>query len=208
MGSTLVKPFNNSQLILESIQKGDWDIAVVSEAHKDQLSQLATQNEFKPHVIDTFVTGSYILRSSANLDEIDEVYHFGGKQSSEALDRLLEDHPHLENAKLSRGTTPLLAQLTQQLSRNAGIFVQDPLGSIYSELLPGERALADLDKVHIQFMLLGSTRFLRTAGPEGLTQIADMIRAAIKVRPDDLLKHLIEDGILEKLNAYLIERQR
>ena len=116
------------------------------------------------------------LRATAELENIDEIYSFRGKQAIASLQEMVQQHPELDSAKRSVGTPAMVAKWTQQMGKNAAVVAQDPLGAIYAELLPGPTDLQVLASAEIEYLMCGSEGFLRRCGVEGLTMIADSIR--------------------------------
>ncbi len=201
-----VLPRDDSASVLKTMSEERWDLAVISMANLVQLKEIRLSQDYKPVLLGVIAAGRYVLRSATyDLDNIKEIYHFGGLQSEECLGKLIEKYPTLRNCAVDQGTITDLAQLLQMPVESIGIFVKDPIGQIYPQIMTNGN-MKEHASIPVYYCLLSSKSSAKTLGRQGLTYIYQQLsswRNEIEIDASNVVSLLKKDNILEKFIKYL-----
>lgn len=186
VGESNLRTFEVSSDVVREMINTDWDIAVISSIHAQALVTSAVKEGLEFFDLGLVAAGEYKLMCSTDtLDEVEEIFHFGGLRGIEVRDRLFAEHPLLASGRVSSISPENLARLMQQPLRPFGVLAKDPMVKLFWDLMPNTYPPFELWSGQVAYHMVVSRRFTeRESGDEGHDAVGQALSVIDQARVD------------------------
>jgi len=194
---------DDSMRVIKKIANGKkWDLAVISENYFEILGEQNILREYCPVPLGAICKSKYNLKAfnTHENENITDIYHFGGAQSTKELESLISRNGSLEDVRIQSVAMHQIARILTYPASHIAVFTKDPLSSLYSILCDVE--LINIDSCYSIQWLIASNSFVENNSPELIGFLLSKIKEILQQQvdaPKETYIILSQDGLQQEL---------